>query len=70
MLTHTPVSFTMATAMLFFLVGQLVAATQPVHQVYWKQMFVSIVSSAWDCCRLAECLLFTTRRYLCLLVWI
>ncbi|GAB7354157.1 hypothetical protein MBLNU459_g4714t1 [Dothideomycetes sp. NU459] len=43
MLTHTPVSFTMLIAMIAFFVGHVIAGTQPVHQVYWAQMFVSIL---------------------------
>lgn len=43
MLTHTPVSFTMLIAMVAFFVGHVLAGTMPVHQVYWAQMFVSIL---------------------------
>lgn len=43
MLTHTPVSLTMLIAMVAFFVGQVIAGTQPVHQIYWAQMFVSIL---------------------------
>ena len=43
MLTHTPVAFTMLLAMIAFFVGQVITATQPVHQVYWAQMFVAIL---------------------------
>lgn len=43
MLTHTPVAFTMLIAMVAFFVGQVITATQPVHQVYWAQMFVAIL---------------------------
>lgn len=43
MLTHTPVSFTMLIAMLAFFIGHVIAGTQPVHQIYWAQMFVSIL---------------------------
>lgn len=42
MLTHTPVSFTMMISMVAFFVGITIAATQPVQQTYWAQMFVSI----------------------------
>jgi hypothetical protein len=44
MLTHTPVPFTMLVAMLAFFIGEIIAATQPASQSYWKQMFFSIVS--------------------------
>ena len=43
MLTHTPVSFTMLVAMLAFFIGHVIAGTMPVHQIYWAQMFVSIL---------------------------
>lgn len=43
MLTHTPVSFTMLVAMLAFFLGQLITATQPLHQPYWAQMFFAIL---------------------------
>lgn len=43
MLTHTPVAFTMLIAMIAFFVGQVITATQPVHQIYWAQMFVAIL---------------------------
>jgi MFS family permease len=43
MLTHTPVSFTMMISMLAFFIGIVIAATQPIHQTYWAQMFVSVV---------------------------
>lgn len=43
MLTHTPVSFVMLIAMVAFCVGEVVAAFQPVHQIYWAQMFVAIL---------------------------
>ncbi|KAK5113744.1 hypothetical protein LTR85_010761 [Meristemomyces frigidus] len=43
MLTHTPVSFVIMIAMVAFFVGNLIGAFQPVHQVYWAQMFVSIL---------------------------
>lgn len=43
MLTHTPVSFVMMISMVAFCVGIIIAATQPVHQIYWAQMFVSVV---------------------------
>jgi MFS family permease len=43
MLTHTPVAFTMMMAMVAFFLGQLITATQPVHQTYWAQMFVAIL---------------------------
>lgn len=44
MLTHTPVSFVIMISMVAFFVGNLIGAFQPVHQVYWAQMFLSIVS--------------------------
>jgi MFS family permease len=43
MLTHTPVSFVMFISMCAFCIGIVIAATQPVHQIYWAQTFVSIV---------------------------
>ena len=43
MLTHTPVSFVMFISMCAFCIGIVIAATQPVHQVYWLQTFISIV---------------------------
>ena len=43
LLTHTPVSFVMMMAMVAFCLGIVIAATMPVHQVYWAQTFVSIV---------------------------
>jgi len=43
MLTHTPVSFVMFISMCAFCIGIVVAATQPVHQIYWAQTFISIV---------------------------
>lgn len=43
MLTHTPVSFVMMISMIAFCAGVAIAATQPAQQVYWAQMFISIV---------------------------
>ncbi|KAF2671836.1 hypothetical protein BT63DRAFT_369697 [Microthyrium microscopicum] len=43
MLTHTPVSFTMFMSMCAFCLGIIIAAFQPMQQIYWAQMFVSIV---------------------------
>lgn len=43
LLTHTPVSFVMMVSMMAFLAGITIAATMPVEQSYWKQMFISIV---------------------------
>lgn len=43
MLTHTPVAFTMLIAMIAFFIGEVVTATQPIHQIYWAQMFVAIL---------------------------
>lgn len=43
MLTHTPISFTMLVAMLAFFVGHVLAGTMPIKQIYWAQMFVSIL---------------------------
>ena len=44
MLTHTPVAFTVLISMTAFFVGELIAATQPVKQSFWAQMFISVVS--------------------------
>jgi MFS family permease len=43
MLTHTPVSFTMLISMCAFCIGIIITATQPAHQSYWAQTFVSMV---------------------------
>lgn len=43
LLTHTPVSFVMMISMVAFCVGIIIAGTEPPHQVYWAQMFVSIL---------------------------
>lgn len=43
MLTHTPVSFTMLVSMCAFCIGIIITATQPAHQSYWAQTFVSMV---------------------------
>ena len=43
MLTHTPVAFTMMISMCAFFLGELITATQPMHQTYWAQMFIAIL---------------------------
>ncbi|KAF2398813.1 MFS general substrate transporter [Trichodelitschia bisporula] len=43
MLTHTPVSFVMFVSMIAFCLGIIICAFQPASQVYWAQMFISIV---------------------------
>jgi MFS family permease len=43
LLTHTPVSFVMMMSMMAFLTGLIIAATMPVQQHYWSQLFISIV---------------------------
>jgi MFS family permease len=43
MLTHTPVSFTMFISMCAFCIGIIIMGTQPAHQTYWAQTFVSMV---------------------------
>ncbi|KAF2453157.1 YOR378W-like protein [Lineolata rhizophorae] len=43
LLTHTPVSFTMLVSMIAFFLGITLAGTMPAQQVYWAQMFISVV---------------------------
>jgi MFS family permease len=50
MLTHTPVPFTMVIAMSAFFIGQLICATQPMHQVYWAQTFLAILIMPFGKC--------------------
>lgn len=37
----------MVIAMVFFLVGHIIIATTPVHQIYWAQIFVCTIVIPW-----------------------
>ncbi|KAL4893544.1 major facilitator superfamily-domain-containing protein [Aspergillus ambiguus] len=42
-LTHFRTSTVMLIAMTFFLIGGIIFATMPVHQIYWAQTFVGLI---------------------------
>ena len=48
MILHkVPASFVMLLSMLAFMTGTILVATAPVHQIYWAQMFVSVIVMPW-----------------------
>ncbi|KAJ6134474.1 low affinity NH4+ transporter [Penicillium sp. IBT 18751x] len=46
-LSHFRASTVMLIAMTFFLIGGIIFATVPVHQIYWAQTFVGIIVLPW-----------------------
>jgi MFS family permease len=46
-LSHFRASTVMLISMTFFLIGGIIFATVPVHQIYWAQTFVGIVVLPW-----------------------
>ena len=46
-LTHFRMSTVIPISMTFFLIGGIIFATMPVHQIYWAQTFVGIVVLPW-----------------------
>ena len=46
-LSHFRTSTVMLISMAFFLIGGIIFATLPVHQVYWAQTFVGIIVLPW-----------------------
>ncbi|RJE22314.1 hypothetical protein PHISCL_05358 [Aspergillus sclerotialis] len=46
-LTHFRTSTVILISMTFFLIGGIIFATMPVHQIYWAQTFVGIIVLPW-----------------------
>lgn len=47
LMKRIPASIIMSLAMLAFLIGSILLATRPDHQIYWAQMFVATIITPW-----------------------